>query len=195
MVDFQNVLRKVDPNRPLPDTASLVLNGLDDRLLRTSGRSIGNIKQITVGAGANNYLNIFSFTGPFKMIMLLAILQDVTDIADFQDVGFGLYDGTNNVDLTVRNPGGAVLNGYGVYSILGITEDTSQAVTALNSNQVRISQKSGRTSPYQELFVNPKYGVTNYVRLGYNSSSINVTAYFGLVYVDSPAAPSGLTAV
>jgi len=155
-------------------------------MMRVSGRTATSTVHITTGAGANNSVNLFSLSGgPCKIVTFLFLITDVTNIADFQDVGVDLYDGANVVQLSLRNPGGSICNGFGLNSILILNAAAAVAIDALNSNQVRIASQPARNQ-YEEVFINPQYGSTNYIRLSYDSAGIDITGTAGLVYVDSP---------
>lgn len=194
-MDFQNCLRKMDPNAQIPDVDSLTTNSINDRIMRVAGRTISNTVHITTGGGAGNAVNLFSFSGgPFKINAFLFLIHDVTNIADFTDVGLDVYDGVVDTKLSARNPGGAVCSGFGLNSILFLAAVATVAIDALNSNQTRIGSQPARGA-YQEVFVSPKYGVTSYIRLRYDSAGIDITGTAGLMYVDSPGFSANMAAV
>jgi len=146
-------------------------------------------------------VNLFSFTGPFRLRKLWGMCTEATNTVDIDDCFFNLYDGTNVVDLSDDQSGNGVnLDGITVGSVIGINAVATTDMFYQKSDQCRwLEAQYAGSEVWQRGIVTAKHGVTNYIRFTYDSaadSALNVDICFHLVYVDiCHVSPSALVAV
>ena len=146
-------------------------------------------------------VNLFSFTGPFRLRTLWAVCTEATDASDCDDAFFNVYDGTNVVDLSDDAAGsGATLTNIAVGSVIGIAGPATDDMFFQLSDQCRyLAATYAGSELWQRGLVVAKAGVTNYVRFTYDSaaaSGIDIDLEFHIVYADvSDLVPSALVGV
>ena len=146
-------------------------------------------------------VNLFSFTGPFRIRTLWAVCTEATDASDCDDAFFNVYDGTNVVDLSDDAAGsGVTLTNIAVGSVIGIAAAATEDMFYQLSDQCRyLAATYAGSELWQRGLIIAKAGVTNYVRFTYDSapaSGIDIDLEFHLVFADvSDLVPSALVGV
>ena len=147
-------------------------------------------------------VNLFSFTGPFRMHRLYGVCVEATDASDCDDAFFNLYDGTNVVDMSDDQSGsGITLSGITVGSVFGLNAAPTVDAFYQKSDQCRYLDATYAGSEiWQRGLIIAKAGVTNYIRFTYDSaadSGLDLDIDFHLVYEElcPEAIPSALVAV
>jgi len=146
-------------------------------------------------------VNLFSFTGPFRIRTLWAVCTEATDSTDCDDAFFNLYDGTNVIDLSDdAAASGITLTGIVAGAVFGINAAPTIDAFYQNADQVRyLAATYAGSELWQRGLVIAKAGVTNYVRFTYDSaadSGIDIDIEFHLVFADvSDLIPSALAIV
>lgn len=148
---------------PYPSSDQIVPGSPMCSLLRGNGTLIYTSISIA-GTGAQVLTNCFTFDGPIQLIELWAVFTDVTDVTQIDDIYFDVYDGTNVVQLTTGNPGGAVASGATIMSSLVKDDDDNQAIAFLDADQIRYEEPASQNQLFYGGYISPKNGVTNYVR-------------------------------
>jgi len=143
-------------------------------------------------------VNLFSFTGPFRLRQLWATCIEATDASDIDDAFFNIYDGTNVVDLSKDAVGGGVtLTGITVGSVIGLNALPAVVMFYQKSDQCRyLPAEYAGSELWTRGLIIAKAGVTNYVRFTYDSaaaSGIDIDLNFHIVYADiSDGVPSAM---
>jgi len=146
-------------------------------------------------------VNLFSFTGPFRLRTLWAVCTEATDASDCDDAFFNVYDGTNVVPLTKDAVGGGVtLTNITAGSVIGINALVAVVFFYQKSDQCRyLPAEFAGSELWTRGLIVAKAGVTNYVRFTYDSaaaSGIDIDLEFHIVYADvSDLVPSALVGV
>ena len=147
------------------------------------------------------HVNLFSFTGPFRLLRLYGVCTEATDSSDCDDAYFNIWDGTVNVILSDDETGsGITLTNITVKSVFGINAASSVDAFYSKSDQCRyLAASSIGPELWQSGLITAKNAVTNYVRFTYDSatnSGIDIDIVFHIIYADiDGTAPSVLTAV
>ena len=146
-------------------------------------------------------VNLFSFTGPFRLREIWGVCTEATDASDIDDAFFNLYDGTNVVDLSDDQSGsGVTLTNMTVGSVIGINNIATNDMFYQKSDQCRyLAAQYAGSELWQRGLVVAKNGATNYVRFTYDSASdstLDLDICFHIVYVDVCATtPSAMAVV
>ena len=153
--------------------SDILKNSVADFSERSGGRllSVENV-QIT-GTGTVNQ-NVFTVTGSVEILKTWAIITGITTLINLTDVYADLYDGNIAIQLTKGNPGGIVLSGASVGTLITKDKDCSNAYTALISNQVRLLESINDRNIQLPFVVTQKNGVTTYVRFNYTTTDAPV---------------------
>jgi len=170
---------------------------------RGYGRIIkeATVEKTLVKGTAPISVNLFSFTGPFRLRKLWGMCTEATNTVDIDDCFFNLYDGTNVVDLTDDQSGsGVTLDGMKVGSVFGLNATATTDMFFQDADQCRwLEAQYAGSELWQRGIVTAKNGVTNYVRFTYDSAAdsvLDVDICFHLIYADVCGHnPSALTAV
>ncbi len=89
-------------------------NSPDDIATRAGGQVVEKTVTLTA-AGNPAEVELFAITGGVTLFDLYGIFEDVTNVADIEEVRLGLWDGTNWVDLTLA--AGVVCDGATVKAL------------------------------------------------------------------------------
>ena len=147
------------------------------------------------------HVNLFSYTGPFRLLRLYGVCTEATDASDCDDVFFNINDGTNTVDLSDdQSASGITLTNITVGSVFGINAAATVDAFYQKSDECRYLAASViGPELWQSGLIVAKTAVTNYVRFTYDSaaaSGIDIDIVFHLIYADIDGTiPSVLTAV
>ena len=143
-------------------------------------------------------VNLFSFTGPFRLLRLYGVCTEATDTSDCDDAYFNIYDGTNNVDLSDdQSASGITLTNMTVGSVFGINAAATVDAFYTKSDQCRyLAASSIGPELWQSGLIVAKNAVTNYVRFTYDSaaaSGIDIDIAYHIFYTNVDATvPSAL---
>lgn len=177
-------------NSVIPNALGTVFGSPYDKLTTGYGRRVVVTKTFAQGTEPI-HTNLFSFTGPFRLLKLYARCTrvGVGGSADFDDCWFNTYDGTNTVALSLGGSNnGQDISSITVDSLLIVDNKVTAVATYLKSDQVRVKNALYEGSMiWQESIVIPKVGVTNYVRFSHDTavdSGIDLDLKFFLVYED-----------
>jgi hypothetical protein len=132
-------------------------------IYRESGVFIS--KEFTFEAGPGNIeADLAIVTGAALVLRQYSIVTEITTLNNATDIYAGLWDGTNLEKLTAGNPGGSVLSGCSVGTLLVKDENASSPASVLNADQGRSKEPITRDAGFPFL-VNPKNGVQTTIRL------------------------------
>lgn len=146
-------------------------------------------------------VNLFSFTGPFRLRKLWAVCIEATNVSDIDDCFFNLFDGSNVVDLTDDQSGNGVnLDGITLGSVIGLNATATVDMFYQKSDQCRwLEAEYSGSELWQRGIVTARNGYTNYLRFTYDSdsnSALDIDFEFHLIYADiCSEVPSTLVAV
>ena len=146
-------------------------------------------------------VNLFSYTGPFRLRQLWAVCTEATDATDIDDAFFNIYDGTNTVNLSKDAVGGGItLTGITVGSVIGLNDLPAAVMFYQKSDQCRyLAAEYAGSELWTRGLIIAKNGVTNYVRFTYDSatdSGIDIDMNFHIIYADvSDGIPSAMVTV
>jgi len=179
--------------------SSPVVNSLADRILGPLGKVVTVDKTLAQGTEPIS-VNLFSFTGPFRLMELYAIVTEATEAGDCDDAFFNLYDGTNVIDLSDdQSASGATLSNITVGSVIGLNNVATEDMFFQKSDQARyLAAANIGSALWQRGLVVAKNGVTNYVRFTYDSaadSALDIDITFVMVYAELNGLASGIAAV
>lgn len=129
---------------------------------RSNGIHIHKTNLIEGGPGTIT-IPYAKFTGSIILLNHYANIESVTTLTNCTDVYTDVYDGTIAEKVTAGNPGGADLSGFLSGSVIVKTEDETQPITAINSDQVRVYEADRKyvARPYT---VVAKEGLECYLR-------------------------------
>lgn len=187
-------------NRIVPSV--ITENSPYDKITRNLGQILK--KTITLAQGAEPiHMNLFSFTGPFRLSQLYGVCTRVGagGSADCDDAWFNLYDGTNTVAISLGGTAnGLDMSNITVSSVIYRDGAVGVVLSYMKADEVRIKDAAWAGSElWQESLVAPKTGITNYIRFTYDSdpaSGIDFDMQMFIVYSELDyETPSGLAVV
>jgi len=187
-------------NRPLP--TPVVENSPYDKLSRNMGLIVK--KKITLAQGAEPInRNLFSFTGPFRLLQLYGVCTRVGGggSADCDDAWFNTFDGAVTAALTLGGANnGLDMSNITVASVIYRDSKLNAVLKYAKSDQVRVVDAVYEGCElWQGSMITPLTGSTNYIRFTYDSaaaSGIDFDMQMFLAYAELDfETPSGLVAV
>ena len=123
------------------------------------------------GDGDPVAVNLFTIEGLVRINQVVGVFEDVTNVADIEEVRLDVYDGTNDEVITLA--AGVVCDGVTVGAALAKVDDASGALVLLDADQIRIDETTKRDN-LDPVLVNGKNGATNYLRMLYKNADTNL---------------------
>lgn len=137
---------------------------------RSPERTANNLVTLTA-AGVNVAVNLFIVTGLVRLNDTVGIFEDVTNVADIEDVYLDIYDGTIATPITLDDA--VVCDGANLNSALVKVDDSTGKIVFMNADQVR-KEETTKNSNLDPVLINAKNGVTTYVRMIYTNTDTNL---------------------
>ena len=155
-------------------------NCLNDIIERSRGRKV-KVQVNVTGTGAIS-ANIFKVTGSAVVIDAYGEIDLVTTLTNLTAAKFFLYDGTNSVDITAN---GADLSGFTAGSLILKTGDSTNAATAVDADQCRVTEADSSKKTHHPFIVTQKNGADTYIKMSCETTDnpVNFTVTFYVVYV------------
>jgi len=146
----------------IPPPARIVLNSSWCGIHRSAG--FLEFKAITInpgGAGAQVY-NLYRFTGTIEVKAIYGIFTNVANVVTLTACSWDLYDGA--VSNQITSAAGTNCSGVSLNSTVLKDAVAVNALTLMDSNQVRFTEVAASSRTYQNLIINGKNATTCYIR-------------------------------
>jgi hypothetical protein len=162
----------------VPEAQYLRTNSVGEYLSRAHGRIWRGEVPIIRGAGSHA-INVFQITGTVVVSNQIAIITEITNLADCTKVYSTFYDGGSSTDLTSD---GIDLSGVAVGTTFFKDKEPEQPYTLLDATTCQIYEPTGKKEG-QPFFLIQKYGADCYIRFHLTTAtSVNFKMYLEFTY-------------